>query len=132
MGDSELFPFGANIMAKKATTKNAGDVATTTTKGDKPTIAEQARAYHKANPKATAQEIADALKTSYNNVYQSLKKGKKKNPGRKSGAKAGSNGHAPKSLHTALDSAFEFVEKVGGLVHAEQLIDKLKAFKAKL
>lgn len=117
-------------MAKKAATTKTGDVATT--KGDKPTIAEQARAYHKANPKATTQEIADALKTSYNNVYQSLKKGKKKKPGRKPGAKAGSNGHAPKSMHSALDSAFEFVQKVGGLVHAEQLIDKLKAFKAKL
>jgi hypothetical protein len=122
---AELFPFGANAMAKKTTAKKPAS--------DKPSIAEQARAYRKANPKATTQEIADHLKTSYNNVYQAFKKkgGKKKKLGRKAG-KASRNGHAPASMHGALDTAFDFVQKVGGLVHAETLIEKLKAFKAKL
>jgi hypothetical protein len=36
---------------------------------------------------------------------------------------------APKLAHDALDAAFEFVNKVGGLLHAEQLIAKLKSIR---
>ena len=39
---------------------------------------------------------------------------------------------APQAAHAALDTAFEFVVKVGGLFHAEQLISKLKAIKERL
>ncbi len=53
-------------------------------------------------------------------------------PGRKPGWKAATNGAAPHAAHAALDTAFEFVTKVGGLLHAEQLIGKLKSFKEKL
>ena len=53
-------------------------------------------------------------------------------PGRKPGWKAAANGAAPHAAHAALDSAFEFVVKVGGLLHAEQLIGKLKSIKEKL
>ncbi len=114
------FPFGANAMAKKpAATKEA--------KPAKKSTAALAREYHKANPKATTQEIADAIKTTYNNVYQALNKSGKKKKG-----KRGPNGKAPVAAHAALDHAFDFVQKVGGLVHAESLIEKLKAFKAKL
>jgi hypothetical protein len=90
-----------------------------------PSKSQQAREHKAKNPNATTQEIADALKISYNAVYQAVKKAggsKKRGPKKK----------APVAAHAALDHAFEFVTKVGGLVHAEQLIGKLKAFKAKL
>jgi transposase len=64
------------------------------------------------------------------NVKAKLKGGgkKKKKPGRKPGVKAA----APHGAHVALDSAFEFVTKVGGLLHAEQLIGKLRSIKERL
>jgi hypothetical protein len=94
-----------------------------------PSKSQQARDHKAKNPNATTQEIADALKISYNAAYQALNKagGKKKKKG-----KSGPKKKAPVAVHAALDHAFDFVTKVGGLVHAEQLIDKLKAFKAKL
>jgi hypothetical protein len=91
-----------------------------------PSKSQQAREHKAKNPKATTQEIADALKISYNAVYQALKGSAKKK------GKRGPKKKAPVAAHAALDHAFDFVVKVGGLVHAEQLIDKLKAFKAKL
>jgi hypothetical protein len=51
-----------------------------------------------------------------------------KKPGKKKAAKV----VAPQAAHAALDTAFEFVVKVGGLLHAEQLIGKLKAIKERL
>jgi hypothetical protein len=111
-------------MAKKAarrTAKAAGDSKAP------PTKSQQAREHKAKNPNATTQEIADALKTSYNAVYQALKKS-----GGKRRGKRGRKSKAPVAAHAALDTAFEFVQRVGGLVHAESLIDKLKAFKAKL
>lgn len=53
-------------------------------------------------------------------------------PGKKPGKKPAAKVAAPQSAHAALDSAFEFVVKVGGLLHAEQLIAKLKAIKERL
>ena len=93
-----------------------------------PSKSQQARDHKAKNPKATTQEIADALKISYNAVYQALNKA----GGTKKKGKRGPKKKAPVAAHAALDHAFDFVTKVGGLVHAEQLIDKLKAFKAKL
>jgi hypothetical protein len=116
-------------MAKKTakrTTKTAGDSSAPGSVSK----AQQARDHKAQNPSATTQEIADAIKTSYNAVYQALK-----NAGGSRGKSKGKRGpkrKAPVAAHAALDSAFEFVQKVGGLVHAENLIDKLKAIKAKL
>ncbi len=39
---------------------------------------------------------------------------------------------APHAAHAALDSAFEFVVRVGGLSHVEQRIAKGKSIKQKL
>jgi len=39
---------------------------------------------------------------------------------------------APIAAHAASDSAFEFVTKVGGLLHADQLIAKLRSIKERL
>jgi hypothetical protein len=85
----------------------------------------------KAHPNKTAAEIAKEVGVTPGLVYAVKAKLKKKTGKKKGkpGRKPGANGAAPKSAHHALDSAFEFVQKVGGLLHAEQLIDKLKAFK---
>ncbi|HEX3655107.1 MAG TPA: hypothetical protein VHV55_04850 [Pirellulales bacterium] len=88
----------------------------------------------KVHPGKTAAEIAKEVGVTPGLVYAVKSKmktgGKKKGKrGRKPGRKPGANGAAPAAAHNALDSAFEFVTKVGGLLHAEQLIDKLKAFK---
>src|SRR5689334_11965676 len=83
----------------------------------------QARAYKAEHPTATTQQIADALKMAYQTVYQALNSnGQKKKTHRK-------KAKAPQSMHGALDTAFDFVQQVGGLIHAEKLIDKLKQFK---
>ena len=114
-------------MAKKATgrtSKAAGDSSSGNRSASK---SQQAREHKAKNPNATTQEIADAIKMSYNAVYQALKKS-----GSKPSGKRGAKSKAPVAAHQALDSAFEFVQKVGGLVHAESLINKLKAIKAKL
>jgi transposase len=92
-----------------------------------------------ATPDKSANEIAKELKVTPALVYN-VKAGMKKKTGkasgkkrgRKPGQKAASNGAAPHAAHAALDSAFEFVTKVGGLIHAEQLIAKLRTFKEKL
>jgi hypothetical protein len=90
-----------------------------------------------ATPDKSAAEIAKDLKVRPALVYN-VKAGMKKangkpkgKPGRKPGQKHSTNG-APHAAHTALDSAFEFVVNVGGLVHAEQLIGKLKSIKERL
>ncbi len=81
---------------------------------------------------AIAKEIGVTATLVYN-VKAAMKKkagaGKGK-PGRKAGAKPGRTA-APATAHD-LDSAFEFVMRVGGLRHAEELIGKLKAIKEKL
>lgn len=48
------------------------------------------------------------------------------------GTKARANLAATVAAHNALDSAFESVTVVGGLLHAEQIISKLKAIKERL
>lgn len=92
----------------------------------------------KATPDKSAAEIAKDLKVTpalVYNVKASLKKKPKKakgKRGRKPGKKAHAKAAAPHAAHAALDSAFEFVTKVGGLLHAEELIAKLKSIKEKL
>ncbi len=59
----------------------------------------------------------------------------KKAQGRKRGRPLGSKSQVTSANgngHGYLDSALDFVSKVGGLVHAQSLMDKLKEFKAKL
>jgi hypothetical protein len=114
-------------MAKKAAKRTAKSPGDSHIQGGSMSKSQQARDHKAKNPNATTQEIADAIKMSYNAVYQALKK----SGGTRKG-KRGANRKAPVAAHAALDTAFEFVQKVGGLVHAESLIEKLKAFKAKL
>jgi len=90
----------------------------------------------KAHPEKPAAEIAKEFGVSDALVYKIKRAEKTKNgkvPSkkrhRKSVAKAAAKVVTPKAAHDALDQAFEFVMKVGGLVHAEQLIGKLKALK---
>jgi len=119
---TDLFPFGANVMAKKTATKKlaAGE-----------SIADKARAYHKANPGKTTQEIADHLGTSYNNVYQSLKKKGGKKAGKKK-AKAGGvpnknwagNGSATVGL-AAIQLGRDFIAASGGAENAAHLLKVL-------
>ena len=94
----------------------------------------------KATPNKSAAEIAKEVGVSPALVYN-VKANMKKKRGkpaakrsksaarRKPGAKKMA---APSAAHAALDSAFEFVVKVGGLLHAEQLIDRLKSIKERL
>src|ERR1700722_10665827 len=112
-------------MAKKAAPRTAKTAAPVSK-------SQQARDHKAKNPNATTQEIADAIKMSYNAVYQALKNAGGGKSGGKRRGKRGAKGKAPVAAHAALDTAFDFVQKVGGLVHAESLIDKLKAIKAKL
>lgn len=111
-------------MAKKAKSKTSKSAAI--------------RAALEATPDKPAAEIAKALKVTPALVYAvkasaAKKAGKAKaKPGRKPGQKSGAKTAAPHAAHAALDSAFEFVTKVGGLLHAEQLIAKLKSIKERL
>ncbi|HEX3727124.1 MAG TPA: hypothetical protein VHV08_12805 [Pirellulales bacterium] len=104
----------------------------------KPSKSATIREALKATPSKPAADIAKEVGVSTTLVYNvkaNMKKkaGKAKSKrGRKPGRKHHANAAAPKSAHAALDSAFEFVVKVGGLLHAEQLIDKLKAIKHRL
>ncbi len=87
----------------------------------------------KATPEKPAAEIAKEAGVTPSLVYSikaSMKK-KKKAKG-KPGPKPGAKVSAPVAAHAALDSAFEFVVKVGGLLHAEQLIAKLRSIKERL
>ena len=93
----------------------------------------------KANPDKSAAEIAKEVERGTRiGLQRQSEYGKKpeKAAGKKRGRKPGSKVHAkvaaPHAAHAALDSAFEFVMKVGGLLHAEQLIAKLKSIKERL
>jgi hypothetical protein len=107
-------------MAKRKTNKSAAIRAALTATPDKPAA-------------EIAKEVGVSPALVYN-VKANLKKaGKTKGkPGRKPGWKAATNGHAPVAAHVALDSAFEFVTKVGGLLHAEQLLGKLRSIKERM
>ena len=107
-------------------------------KTKKPSKSAKIREALAATPDRPVAEIAKQVGVTpalVYNVKANMKKkaGKPKGkPGRKAGWKAASNGAAPHAVHAALDSAFEFVTKVGGLLHAERLIAKLKSIKEKL
>ena len=69
------------------------------------------------------------------NVKANMKKKARKpkgKPGRKPGKMHSPNEDARHAAHAALDTALDFVTKVGGLLHAEELIGKLKAIKERL
>ncbi len=92
-----------------------------------------------ATPEKPVAEIAEELGVKPGLVYNAkanmLKKAGKPSTGKR-GRPAGSTNKpkiaAPQIAHDALDSAFEFVNKVGGLLHAEQLIAKLKLIREML
>lgn len=95
---------------------------------------EKIRAALTANPDKPAAEIAKEAGVTVGLVYN-VKANMKKKAGKskkKTGPKAAAKPTAPQSVHDALDSAFEFVHKVGGLLNAEQLIAKLKSLKERL
>ncbi|HEX4129227.1 MAG TPA: hypothetical protein VHZ24_04235 [Pirellulales bacterium] len=121
-------------MAKKKATATA--TATATRKVNK---SEAIREYLKAHPTKMPKEVAEDLTAKgipvsaqmVSTIKSKGKVGKRRGrPGRKPGRptmKSIQNG-----AHSALDSAFEFVGKVGGLLHAQDLIDRLKTFKERL
>jgi transposase-like protein len=91
------------------------------------------------HPEKSASEIAKELGVTPGLVYNIKAAANKKNgkaPGKKRHRTAAARHRAkvvaPRGAHEALDSAFEFVTKVGGLLHAEQLIGKLKTLKERL
>lgn len=102
----------------------------------------EVRAALSATPDKSVAEIAKEIGVTPGLVYNIKAKSKKKTgkaarkpgrkPGRKARRKASSQSTAPVAAHAALDNAFEFVTKVGGLLHAEQLIAKLKSIKERL
>lgn len=99
---------------------------------------EKIRAALTASPDKPAAEIAKENGVTIGLVYN-VKAGMKKKSGsvkgkrgRKPGSKTAAKATAPVGAHEALDAAFEFIHKVGGLLHAEQLIAKLKSLKERL
>lgn len=90
------------------------------------------------NPGKSAAEIAKDTGVTVGLVYNvkadmKKKAGKsKKKSGPKPGPKVAAKATAPEGVHHALDAAFEFIHKVGGVFHAEQLIAKLKSLKERL
>ena len=96
------------------------------------------RAALTATPDKAAADIAKDVGVAVSLVYNikaTMKKQADKpkgKPGRKPGSKNKPKGAAPTIAHVALDSAFEFVSKVGGLLNAQQLIDKLKSIKERM
>jgi hypothetical protein len=100
------------------------------------------RDYKHAHPDAKPKQISEALakdgvEASPGFVSTILTKSKGVKGTRKRGRKRKmhSNGTMraiEKGAHGALDSAFDFVHKVGGLLNAQTLIDKLKAFKERM
>jgi len=107
-------------------------------KAKKPSKSAAIREAVKATPDKSVAEIAKEIGVTPALVYNVKAAMKKKSgkakakPGRKPGKKSAAKFAAPQAAHAALDSAFEFVTKVGGLLHAEQLIAKLKSIKEKL
>jgi transposase-like protein len=96
------------------------------------------RAALTATPDKPVAEIAKENGVAVGLVYNVKANMKKKSGapkgkrGRKPGPKVAAKATAPQGVHNALDAAFEFIHKVGGVFHAEQLIAKLKSLKEKL
>ena len=90
------------------------------------------------NPDKSAADIAKEIGVTVGLVYNVKAKMKKKSgkskkkPGPKPGTQSAVKTTAPQGVHNALDAAFEFIHKVGGLLHAEELIAKLKSLKERL
>lgn len=102
-----------------------------------PSKSESIREALTANPNKPVAEIVKELRVTPSLVYNvkaTMKKEEKPRPkpGRKPAARPAGKVTAPEAAHAALDSAFEFVTKVGGLLHAEQLLAKLRSIKDRL
>lgn len=100
-----------------------------------PNKSDKIRAALAATPDKPAAEIAKENKVAIGLVYNvkaGMKKKSGKKRGRKPGTKVAAKTTAPQGVHDALDAAFEFIHKVGGVLHAEQLIAKLKSLKESL
>ena len=84
-----------------------------------------------ATPDKAVAEIAKDVGATVGLVYNvkaSMKKaGKKEGP--KSGSKVRTKSAAPQVAHDALDAAFDFIQKAGGMLNAEKLIAKLKSLR---
>ena len=104
----------------------------------KPNKSDKIREALTANPDKPVPEIAKDLGVTAGLVYNVKASMKKKagqpaaKRGRKPGSKVAPKAAAPAGAHHALDAAFEFIHKVGGVLHAEELIAKLKSLKEKL
>jgi len=104
----------------------------------KPNKSDKIRAALAATPDKPVAEIAKDLGVAVGLVYNVKADMKKKagqppaKRGRKPGSKVAPKATAPAGAHHALDAAFEFIHKVGGVFHAEALIAKLKSLKEKL
>lgn len=83
-----------------------------------------------ANPSKSAADIAKDLGVSPALVYN-VKASMKKKSGKR-GRKPSGKATAPEFAHAALDSAFEFINRVGGLINAEAMINKLKSLKDRM
>ena len=109
------------------------------------------RAALTATPDKAAADIAKDVGVAVSLVYNIKAKMKKQEgkPKGKRGRKPGSKNKpkvaaptankakaaahaAPTIAHAALDSAFEFVSKMGGLLNAQQMIDKLRSIKERM
>ena len=105
---------------------------------DKMSKSAKIRAALTATPDKPVAEIAKENGVTVGLVYNVKANMKKKSGapkgkrGRKPGPKVAVKATAPEGVHHALDAAFEFIHKVGGVFHAEQLIAKLKSLKEKL
>jgi transposase len=104
----------------------------------KPNKSDKIREALTASPDKAANDIAKDLGVAVGLVYNVKASMKKKagqpaaKRGRKPGSKIAPKAVAPAGAHHALDAAFEFIHKVGGVLHAEELIAKLKSLKEKL
>lgn len=103
-------------------------VETAAAKTKKPSKSAAIREALTATPEKSAAEIAKEVGVTPGLVYKVKATMKKKKKKGKPGPKPSANG-APVAAHAALDTAFEFVTKVGGLLHAEKLIAKLRSIK---
>jgi hypothetical protein len=114
---------------------NNNQVTTMAKAQAKPSKSAMIREALAANPEKSAAEIAKEAGVTpalVYNVKAGMKKKSaksKKKPGPKSGSKAPAKAATPQGAHDALDAAFDFINRVGGLLHAEQLIDKLKSIR---
>lgn len=107
-------------------TRNGEPFISATKKGRAGSKAAKAREYHAEHPKASVQEIADALSDTYNSVYQALKKtGKKTKKAPKAAKKTAKASGAGNGHASVIETAAAFVASCGGLKSAQQVLEQL-------